>query len=73
MSDDSGYPIKVLNAEDMDENGINQDDKHFQEGLPFPNMYVRDYSIRIDAGKENFCAFIDLDLMHTVSISYRVV
>ena len=56
----------------MDKNDGNQNQKHFLEGLPLPNMYVRDYSIRIDAGKEHFCAFIDLDPMHKISITYRV-
>ena len=57
---------------DQDLQASNQDGTHFQEDLDLPKMYVRDYSIRIDAGAENFCSFIELEPSHKLSISYKV-
>ena len=57
---------------DQDLQASNQDGTHFQEDLDLPKMYVRDYSIRIDAGAESFCSFIELEPSHKLSISYKV-
>ena len=42
------------------------------EDLVLPDIYARDYSIRIEAGVNRFCGFIDLETTHRLSVIYRV-
>ena len=51
---------------------ITESNQANQNASLLPNIFVRDYSIRIEAGKNNFCAFIDLKLMNKLSVFYRV-
>ena len=44
-----------------------------EQDSDMPKMYVRDFSIRIDAGEERFCSFIDLEPSHKLSVSYKVL
>ena len=62
----------IAESIEQDLQASNQDPFHFQEDSDLPKMYVRDYSIRIDAGTENFCSFIQLEPSHKLSISYKV-
>ena len=51
---------------------ITESNQANQNASLLPNIFVRDYSIRIEAGKNNFCAFIDLKLMNKLSVFYTL-
>ena len=61
--------MPVLDVET--ENRVMEDIKETEDSF-FPDIYARDYSIRIEAGVNRFCGFIDLETTHRLSVMYRV-
>ena len=53
------------------ENRFMEDIKETEDSF-LPEIYARDYSIRIEAGVNRFCGFIDLETTQKLSVIYRV-
>ena len=76
-NEDAKQNMDPISEQGINNNRVNNmkgDRTHFEEEAAqfLPKIYARDYSIRIDAGMENFCAFIDLEPPQFFTVAYRV-